>query len=930
VSVTSVADPTKSASATVAITAALAVILSISPASASVSTSGTQLFTASLTGSSNTAVTWSLSGAGCSGSACGSLATSALSAVYSAPPLAPSVPNVTVVVTSEADPSKSASASVAIVPLVAVSVAPDNASVTTGTTQQFNATVTGTSNTTVAWNVSGAGCGGAACGTINSGGLFTAPAAVTSPPTVTVTATSVADQTKSGSANVTLSPTANSSVTVTVQPNGSITAPFSPLVLLPGGKRRLYANVCAGSNALDCGRPSDISVAWQASCGALGAVTGPYVDYTAPISGGPCTITATNPASGVAATATATIANPVVRIDVIPAATTLYMNQYALLQAIVTGSVNRDVTWSLTSNPGNAGTLTAQGWTATFSANAAGTYTATATSIADGTKAAVITINVTSNAMPATATANHTEPVDCTATGSGTTYEVGPARAYTTINAVPWYSLKPGDTVRIHNDGTAGNPTVYAEKWNMRNSGTASQPIRVCGVPANNQLPVISGNGATTGASLDYGILENYALLLIYDHRLGNANYGSGTYPQYITIEGLAFSHATGSYNYVPQAGGSAAWAIYSSALWFQGGAHVTFRGNDVEDTSEGVFSNAQTTLGENSMTRFFLVEGNYIGNNGVSGVFTSHQIYAQSFGQVIQGNYFDEPKAGMGGDQIKTRCTECIERYNYISGLTGGAHIFDLVAPQDSNNFTMEQELYAGGGPGPVIGAADVEAAEDWYGTHYVYGNIFQFVSLTPIHYTDDNCIEDAPGGVLYFYHNTAVHPLYGYYRWYMFETGSWGGPCQPAKPLTRFPGAEFTNNAILLSQPTTYPPFFYWTDLNASFLTLDVNWISSSWGSGTGTGDGSGLSYQTAPSEYQTGNASNHITGMANLLTGTGVPFNATTYVPTPGSPLIGAAGPLPAAVSSALPVTMQYNPSTYLMTPRINSSDIGAVMF
>ena len=106
--------------------------------------------------------------------------------------------------TSVADPTKSASASVTVVPRVAVTVSPTSASVPTGTTQQFKASVTGTSNTAVAWSVAGAGCSGAACGTINSSGLYTAPAVVPSPATVTITATSVADPTKSGAVNLTI------------------------------------------------------------------------------------------------------------------------------------------------------------------------------------------------------------------------------------------------------------------------------------------------------------------------------------------------------------------------------------------------------------------------------------------------------------------------------------------------------------------------------------------------------------------------------------------------------------------------------------------------------------------------------------------------------------------------------------------------------
>jgi Putative Ig domain len=110
---TSAVDPSKSASASVTIVAAVAVLLSLSPANASVVTSGTQLFRASVTGTSNTAVTWSVTGMGCNGSACGSLSSSGLTAVYSAPPVAPQPAKVTVTATSAAGQGISASAQVA-------------------------------------------------------------------------------------------------------------------------------------------------------------------------------------------------------------------------------------------------------------------------------------------------------------------------------------------------------------------------------------------------------------------------------------------------------------------------------------------------------------------------------------------------------------------------------------------------------------------------------------------------------------------------------------------------------------------------------------------------------------------------------------------------------------------------------------------------
>lgn len=73
-----------------------------------------------------------------------------------------------------------------------------------GATQQFNASVSGTSNTSVTWSVNSVAGGDAAVGLITSTGLYTAPAALPSPNVVTVTATSAADASRSDSASVTV------------------------------------------------------------------------------------------------------------------------------------------------------------------------------------------------------------------------------------------------------------------------------------------------------------------------------------------------------------------------------------------------------------------------------------------------------------------------------------------------------------------------------------------------------------------------------------------------------------------------------------------------------------------------------------------------------------------------------------------------------
>src|SRR6185503_3196359 len=60
VTATSVADPTKSASATVQLTAIVTIGVSISPLTATLSASQTKQFTATVINTGNTAVTWSM------------------------------------------------------------------------------------------------------------------------------------------------------------------------------------------------------------------------------------------------------------------------------------------------------------------------------------------------------------------------------------------------------------------------------------------------------------------------------------------------------------------------------------------------------------------------------------------------------------------------------------------------------------------------------------------------------------------------------------------------------------------------------------------------------------------------------------------------------------------------------------------------------
>src|SRR5215813_12009293 len=88
--------------------------------------------------------------------------------------------------------------------ITSVTVTPSTVSVVVGQTQQLAADVrgTGTFSHAVTWAVNNVTGGNATVGTISATGLYTAPATIPSPNPVTVTAVSVADSTKSGTARV--------------------------------------------------------------------------------------------------------------------------------------------------------------------------------------------------------------------------------------------------------------------------------------------------------------------------------------------------------------------------------------------------------------------------------------------------------------------------------------------------------------------------------------------------------------------------------------------------------------------------------------------------------------------------------------------------------------------------------------------------------
>lgn len=307
-----------------------AVAVAVTPATAGIPEGGTLALSATVTGSANTAVTWSVNGVAGGSAAAGFITAGG---VYTAPVPAPSPQTVTIRATSVASPAAYGQSVVTVAkpaPPVTVAVTPATATVQAGTSKAFTATVTGSANTAVTWSVNGVAGGSAAVGTITSAGVYTAPAAVPNPSTVTVRATSVVNALSFAQSTVTVTPPPPP-VTVAVAPGA--------VGVITGASQTFTATVTGSANT---------AVTWSVNgvaggSAAVGLITSAGV-YTAPAAvPNPATVTvrATSVAAPSSfAQSTATISAPPVPVAWLDGARFLEQSSFgpkpSTLQAVQT------------------------------------------------------------------------------------------------------------------------------------------------------------------------------------------------------------------------------------------------------------------------------------------------------------------------------------------------------------------------------------------------------------------------------------------------------------------------------------------------------------------------------------------------------------------------------------------------------------------
>lgn len=467
---------------------------------------------------------------------------------------------------------------------------------------------------------------------------------------------------------------------------------------------------------------------------------------------------------------------------------------------------------------------------------------------------------------------NHTTPPilgSCEADSTGDVFEVGDGQSLSSLDEVPWSTLGPGDTVRVH-----WRAQPFRSKVLLSTRGADGHPIKVCGVPGpNGELPVVDGNGATTSANqhwIDWTELQDYGVLVIASDR--DAAYDDR--PGFIEVANLELRGAVPGATYTTNTGAQRSFTDRGTGLYVVNGDHLTFRGNVITDNSYGLFVLSKSEQ-EATLSREILIEGNSIFGNGVAGSDHRHNSYTQALGVTIQFNHFGPLRDGAIGVNLKDRSAGTIIRYNWVED---GARILDLVDAQEH--------------------AADAVADPRYHDT-YVYGNVLiagPGAASQVVHYGGDSVGDEQNfrKGTLHFFYNTVItnHPVEEVWETTAvnLETDDEG--------MSAF-GNVFWNQGTSTLRIVRH----------AGHATLGTNWVSQG--------------FKAHADEF-----SGNVTGLENQVVGTAPNLDPATFAPLAGSPVIDA-GPALGGGESNYPVEFEFLPPSSMVARAMSGAalDLGA---
>ena len=257
ITVTPLADPSKQAQAVILIQSAATGALNLSPDVTTLAAN--RRATLTLTGSENSGGTFNWSVNGISGgnastgticvhssNPCQSLVSgTATLADFLAPGAIPSSNPISISVVNSSNPGLTASAQITVMNHILVSVTPNNLTLLPLATQNLSASVLGSDDQNVIWQIQGSGCSlVGACGSIDSFGTYRAPATPPNPASFQIVAVSQDDSSQSGVAAVSISNALN---IATMQPSSVYAGAANGFTLLVSGSGFVPSNPGPGS-----------------------------------------------------------------------------------------------------------------------------------------------------------------------------------------------------------------------------------------------------------------------------------------------------------------------------------------------------------------------------------------------------------------------------------------------------------------------------------------------------------------------------------------------------------------------------------------------------------------------------------------------------------------------------------------------------------
>ena len=327
-------------------------------------------------------------------------------------------------------------------------------------------------------------------------------------------------------------------------------------------------------------------------------------------------------------------------------------------------------------------------------------------------------------------------------------FEVGPGKPYTELEQVPWEFLLPGDRVFVYSRATPYKRTIV-----ISTSGNEDAWIEVIGVrdPITNAMPILDGEGAVCADGRHYPIFDGAAMINIGPFTAGQDGTAHGTKARFVHVTGFEIrnAHPTKT-RYTRGQATPTPWGEFAEAFYVLGGHNICIQGNKMHNCGQGVFVNS--TNHDRFQSHRIHICNNWIYDCSSNGSFSTHGMYLEAIGTIVEYNYLGQVLEGSNGDTVKERSCGVVYRYNYIVCSANGVAFRDPSNEDSAQNGLLEAQAL------DSLGELMVKSI-------YVYGNTFVIKRGTPqaVVAVGDGGNGEIREGKVYFYSNVVAAMLDG-----------------------------------------------------------------------------------------------------------------------------------------------------------------------